>query len=475
MRQMRIYNSVFRGISESFLAGLFFLLLGLFSLLQPISAHGEVSVVMKDIRVGLNVQAAVQNFSVQGEYRVLDVVTGSELAVARPGEQWQAKCAGGVIELYRDGETVAVSDNPVAIEEMARNIYALSGGDILTDINPAEKIAVLGAGGRKTFLASDMNKYQVLTWERQSRLKGTAEQNMLLLTSGGISHKYRGSLEFRVHREGMTVINQLPLEQYLYGVVACEMPSGWPDEALKAQAISARSYAMAQINAGTYSGYGFDVLSNQQSQVYNGIDAENPRICALVDGTRGQVLISRGSVITAFFHSSSGGYTENSEDVWQNHLEYIKAKPDPADMNDTHYNWKKSMDHNQLVTQLNLKGYDISQVCDIEELERTSTGARVKKIAIDARDAAGRAVIIEISNADAVRSAFGLDSSLFVMEKEKDQQGFISNVEFIGSGWGHGVGMSQYGALGMAKEGYNYQDILKYYYNGVKIEKLYDI
>jgi stage II sporulation protein D len=475
MQKIHINKLLFNIISKLFLSGLFFLLLGFFALFQPSSARGEVSIVMKDIRVGLNMQAAYQYFSVQGDYRVLDVVTGSELAVARPGEQWQAKCSGGAIELVRDGETVAVSDNPVAIEEMTRNIYALSVGDVLTDLTPEGEIVVIGAGGQKASLDSGMNKYQVLTREGQSRLQGNAEQNLLVLTSGGVSRKYRGSLEFRANRDAMTVINQLPLEQYLYGVIPGEMPSGWPEEAIKAQAVSARSYAMAQTTAGSYAGYGFDVQSNQQSQVYQGMDAENPRVSALVDGTRGQVLTCRGTVITAIFHSSSGGCTEDSEDVWQNPLEYIKAKPDPADMNDAHYNWKKSMDHNQLVEQLNQKGYGISQVCDIEELERTSTGARVKKMAVDARDADGRPVTIEICNADAVRSALGLDSSLFVMEKEIDQQGFISNVEFKGSGWGHGLGMSQYGALGMAKEGYNYQEILKYYYNDVKIEKLYDI
>jgi stage II sporulation protein D len=96
-------------------------------------------------------------------------------------------------------------------------------------------------------------------------------------------------------------------------------------------------------------------------------------------------------------------------------------------------------------------------------------------MAVDALDTQGGPVKIEIFNADAIRSAFGLDSALFVMQKEKDQQGLISKVEFQGSGWGHGLGMSQYGALGMAKEGYNYQDILKYYYTDVQIERLYDI
>ncbi len=473
MQRRCIYKPAFRRTSPIFLAGLFFLLLGMLTLFQPLKAYGEVSVVMKDIRVGLAIQATVQDFSVTGEYRVLDVVTGSELAVARPGEKWQAKYAGGGIELLKDGESVAICDNPVVIQEMARNIYAVSAGDIFTDIIPAEDIAVIGAGGQKVSLDSDMNKYQVLSREGQYRLKGSTEQNLLVLSSGGVDHKYCGSLEFRVAPDGMTVINELPLEQYLYGVVPSEMPSGWPDEALKAQAVAARSYAMAQVNAGTYSGYGFDVLANQQSQVYQGVDAENAKVCALVDGTRGQVLTCRGTVITAFFHSSSGGYIEKSEDVWKKPVEYIKAKPDPFDMNDVHYNWKKTMDQNQLVGQLNQKGYNISSVCDIEETARTSTGARVKKMAVDALDTQGQPVKIEICNADAVRSAFGLDSSLFVMQKEKDQQGLISKVEFQGSGWGHGVGMSQYGALGMAKEGYNYQDILKYYYTDVEIKQLY--
>ncbi len=452
--------------------GLFFLFLGVALFWLPIKASADVSVVLKDIRVGLAMKSLIQDFSVAGEYRVLDAVTGSEIAVAKPGERWQARFDGGQIELVRDGESMGRFDDPVALKEFARNIFTISGDGLLTGISPG-RLTVVTSGGEKERLGSDLTKYQVLTSDGQSPLKGTTEQNLLVLYNGVNSQRFRGDLEFRAASDGMAVINQLPLEEYLYSVVPSEMPSYWPEEALKAQAVVARSYAMAQMSAGAYSAYGFDVLANQQSQVYRGCDEENQKAKAVVDETRGQALTCRGTVITAFFHSSSGGYIENSEDVWKDPLEYIKVKPDPADINEKYYNWEKSYDQAQLVAQLNQKGYKFGLISDIVEIARTSSGARVKKVAVTGLDSGGQPASVEICNADSVRSAFGLNSSLFEMEVEKAGQDSLSRIVFRGSGWGHGLGMSQYGALGMAREGYNYQDILKYYYTDVDIDQLY--
>ncbi|WP_165792207.1 SpoIID/LytB domain-containing protein [Desulfocucumis palustris] len=446
--------------------------LGVALFLLPFKAGADVSVVVKDIRVGLALKTLVQDFSVTGEYRVLDAVTGSEVAVARAGERWQARFDGGRIELLRDGESLGRFDNPVVLKESARSILAISAGGSLTGIGPGRP-AVEAAGGETGRLDSDLSGYRVLTGDGQSALRGTTGQNLLALSNGGASRKYRGDLEFRAFSDGMAVINQLPLEEYLYGVVPGEMPSSWPEEALKAQAVTARSYAMAQMTAGAYSSYGFDVLAGQQSQVYQGYDAENQKVKDVVDQTRGRVLTCRGIVITAFFHSCSGGYIENSEDVWQNPLEYIKVKPDPADINDKYYHWEKAYDQTQLVDQLRQKGYSFSSISDVVEIARTSSGARVKKVAVTGLDAGGLPARVEICNADSVRSAFGLNSSLFEMEVEKDEQDSLSRIVFCGSGLGHGLGMSQYGALGMAGEGYNYQDILKYYYTDVDIDLLY--
>jgi len=235
-------------------------------------------------------------------------------------------------------------------------------------------------------------------------------------------------------------------------------------------------------NLDTYRDQGFDLLATQMSQVYGGYDAEHPNSTRAVNETRGQVVLCNGKPISAFFHSSSGGYIEDSKDVWSESLNYIKAKSDPYDKNENHYNWSVSYNKEQLVSQLtSIKGFYnkageaeriFTRVDDIEILEKTSTGARIKKIKITGLDTGMKPLRVEISNADVVRRVLGLKSSLVVMKKESTPDDKLNSVTFTGSGNGHGLGMSQYGALGMASKGYNYQDILKYYYSNSEIGQI---
>lgn len=449
------------------------LLVGLSALsLLPRQAGGGVAVVVENVRVGLARQVPVQEFSTAGGYRVVEAVTGTELAVLTPGEKWQAVFADGKIELFKNGSSVGTYNHPLSVREVKQNVAILSGQGAIVNVASGEGITARGAGGRVETLHPDLGKYEVLSSGGQTTLKAVSGQNLVLLANGGTVNRYRGNIELRPYADGITVINELPLEQYLYGVVPVEMPAHWPEEALKAQVVAARNYALAQIAAGTYNSYGFDLMANQQSQVYRGYDAENQLVSRLVDSTRGQVMTCRDKIINAFFHSSSGGYTENSEDVWRDSLDYIRGKPDLADHNDKHYNWVVAYDQFQLLNQLSQKGYKYGKIMDIQEVARTKSGARVQKIVVTGLDPDGQPLKTEIYNADNVRIALGLKSSLFIMSKEEDPQNGLVRVTFTGSGWGHGLGMSQYGALGMAKQGYNYQEILKYYYNGVIIQPL---
>ena len=124
------------------------------------------------------------------------------------------------------------------------------------------------------------------------------------------------------------------------------------------------------------------MVNDQLSQVYRGYDAETQATNEAVEVTRGMVMTSRGSLITAFFHACSGGYTENSEDVWLEQLPYIKGKADPYDKNDKHYDWQVDYTVEQLVAKLQGSGYNLAVLEDIEELARTSSGARIKSIAV---------------------------------------------------------------------------------------------
>ena len=121
-------------------------------------------------------------------------------------------------------------------------------------------------------------------------------------------------------------------------MVPAEIPPSWPKEALKAQAVAARNCALQQVEVSRGSKY--NLLDDQLSQVYRGYDAETPATNEAVEETRGMVMTSQGRLITAFFHACSGGFTENSEDVWLEQLPYIKGKADPYDKNDKHYDWQ---------------------------------------------------------------------------------------------------------------------------------------
>ncbi|MFZ5646818.1 MAG: SpoIID/LytB domain-containing protein [Bacillota bacterium] len=462
-------KGIFRVVSAVFMA--------LLATLLPYSAEGAVSVTPKTIRVGLAQDVQTQDFHVRGKYRLIDRQTGEVLSEVLPGERWQVRFVGGKLQLYKNGQMKMTTDGSLGLDQVNRLVAVLSGDGTLKNVSSAEAVSAAGAGGAVSSLRFDAGSVNVVTSSGKYSLRGGQDLNLVGLVFGDRVQNYRGEVEFRPQFKGITVVNELPLEEYLYGVLPREMPAFWPVEALRAQAVSARSYAVAQL--GTYRNYGFDLLASQMSQMYGGYDAEHSNTTRAVNETRDQVLLCKGKPISAFFHSSSGGYIEDSRDVWAEPLEYIKGKADPYDRNDAHYNWSVSYSMEQLVRQLtDRKGYYnspkepekvFSSIDDIEIVEKTSTGARIKKIRITGLGTDKKPFKVEISNADAVRAALGLKSALFSMKKETGPDKKISKVTFTGSGYGHGLGLSQYGAYGMAGKGYNYQDILKYYYSNSEI------
>ena len=450
------------------------------------SGIGGATVAPGTIRIGLAQQAAQVEFSAAGDYELYDVANQKIIAALKPGECWRAKAEQGRITLSGGGSGFSQSfAGPVQVREKPVRVAVLAGNETLRNLSPGEETVVLGAEGRTAAAGRTAavegtpaaGENYVLSAQGLAPLFPARGPGLITLSNGEGNRRYRGSLELRAaaeSAEGLTVINELPLEEYLYGVVPAEMPASWPAEALKAQAVTARSYALAQL--GGYGKYGFDLLATQSSQVYKGYDWENPATTKAVQETRGVVLTYRGRPINAFFHSSSGGYTENSEDVWKYRLDYIRARPDPEDRNDKYYEWRVSYSQEQLIEQLKNKGYEFKEIFDLTERERTSTGKRVKRLAVQGLDPEGKPVTMEIppenSSADQVRLALGLKSAFFTMQKKYEQQK-LTAVTFTGNGWGHGLGMSQYGALGLARKGYSYQDILRYYYSGVTVAANY--
>lgn len=264
------------------------------------------------------------------------------------------------------------------------------------------------------------------------------------------SNYYRGYLE--ILPSGW-LVNVLNMEEYLLSVVPSEMPASYPLEALKAQAVASRTYAL--VNRGKHGE--FDLCSTTHCQVYKGMRVENERSTRAVMETLGEVITYNSQPIKAFFHSSSGGYTEDCKYVWGEDLPYLKSVKDADELiNDT---WSRVLSINELTNKLNSIGISLSGNFSIE-LEKTNSG---RAYAIYFKSDQG----IYYLKGTTFRSLFNLPSTLFDMELGSDYL-FLS-----GRGNGHGVGLSQKGAKFLAEKGYNYREILKYYYQGVEVVKWY--
>ena len=367
---------------------------------------------------------------------------------------------------------------------------------------------------------------------------------------------YRGNVEIRSFSDSdMTVINHLSMQEYLYGVVPGEIGHAAPLEAFKAQAIIARTYAAN--NYGKRAGWGFDLYPTTSDQYYNGYSEEEELAIVAVDETYGQVAIYDGELISANYYSTSGGYTENSENVWVSEVPYLRAVPDYYEPELKGYTtWEVTYTADEIRKMLADKAYDIhvGDILDLEVTERTEAG-RVLELKIIGTK--GEATLTK----SAVRTCFGLKSQWYTInddapevletddiilpgennsrdetgdestndewwmndgsEDDEVEEEYIvitpnysndidkvtvkdkpeemkpllkkivesilnkpevetkdikyeaakSNSTFVfrGRGFGHGVGMSQNGAKGMANAGFTYEEIITWYFTGVEI------
>ena len=269
--------------------------------------------------------------------------------------------------------------------------------------------------------------------------------------------RFSGKLNLFVLDTEILVVNVLKIEKYLSSVVGSEMPTKWPIEALKAQAIASRTYALKQKGNNL-----FDIDSTQKNQVYNGLESRTYKTIRAVKSTRSLVLTYKNKLINALFHSSSGGMTENSQDVWKNKYPYLSSVKD-FDKNNPKFRWQKKFSSNEL-TNLFPK---IGGLRDIEILDITSTGRvkNVKLIGANGSDQMSGVVL---------RKRLGLNSNFvrFKFFEEKLNNKFPTKQGLIvfGQGSGHGVGMSQWGAKYMASRGQKAERILKHFYRGVQIK-----
>lgn len=273
---------------------------------------------------------------------------------------------------------------------------------------------------------------------------------------------YRGFIEIRRTPSGrLTAINELEIEEYLYGVLKLEVSPQWPPEALKAQAVASRTIAFYSL--GRYAREGFDVRPTTETQVYGGLSAEDARTNAAVDATRGEIMTFADRPIFAAFHSDSGGHTESSEYVWGGRYFYLKGVNDPYSSGAASQQWAIRVDLPVIEERLRGIGKPLGGVTGIEVIE-TSPSGRVQSVRI-----ISEAGMLTLKGTE-LRSLLGgeqLKSTLFSVRVAPDTQ---PAVVFTGRGSGHGVGMSQWGARGLAQLGRTYQEILRYYYSGISFE-----
>lgn len=333
-------------------------------------------------------------------------------------------------------------------------------------------------------------------------------------------NNYRDYITFIEANNRISLINHIYIENYLYGVVPKEMPASWPKEALKAQALVARSFALASMNK--HAKEGFSLCDTTHCQVYKAFDNEHPNTNAAVDETKGEYVYYKGKVATTPYHSSSGGYTEDSSIAWGGgNTPYLISVQDIYSEAASSNNWSLKLSPIEIKNKL--AGVNIGEILDIHILDKTESNriANLKIIGTNGehiikasvlRDLLGNTSMkstmfeIEKIGETEIKKVFVIDGSLqypveinlsnsHILDESSNTNVNRNNINriqsgnnitsidgtlssqpttivFSGKGYGHGVGMSQVGAMEMAKLGYNYEDIINHYYTGVDIIKI---
>lgn len=343
-------------------------------------------------------------------------------------------------------------------------------------------------------------------------------------SSGGILYfegtPYRDGIMLLAKSDGtMTVINYLTLEHYVYGVLNSELGYTNPIEALKAQAVAARSFG--ELNVGKHSADGFDLCPTTHCQVYKGFSGEYPSIIEAVDGTRREMIRYSGEPVMAFYFKNSGGYTRNNEDVWSGSQPYLRSVKDEYSPS---YPWSTSLSFDTIRTKLEAAGYQPGTVQSVSitgrddngvvsELKIQGSGATVYLRKDNIRIVLGatlvKSTMFELADCTTTGSSgwkissgisavtpkddvYVINGSGSVKKMDHDEvygsNGYTTvklngggsgttvqtvtggTAVFSGFGYGHGVGMPQDSAVEMAKQGFTYDEILKYYYTDIVIE-----
>lgn len=397
-------------------------------------------------------------------------------------------------------------------EDKLNSIFYIEHTEIKAVLNEIEDISLLDTEGNLLF---------TIPKEGNLLLKSNESEDSAIKVE---KDRYRDYLSFKVKNGEIILINHIEMEHYLYGLVPKEMPYNFPLEALKAQAVAARTYA--NYNMDKHKSEGFNLCDTTHCQVYHGYDWENHSTNLAVDETKGLLAYYDGSPINAQYHSTSSGFTEDSMNVWGGDLPYLKSVRDEFSQDSPFSSWSVKIDIFDLNNRLISHGINLGQLEKVEVLESSDNGNvnEIKLVGTNGEKNISGTQFRNIVGATTLKSTWfnivsgtletaeNQDETVYIMdgnsrlvsknfsqltvldgmekksvsrsgvsraiskdrievliEKESIQASYTSEIIIEGNGYGHGVGMSQYGAKKMAELGYTFEDILKYYYRGIDI------
>jgi len=284
-----------------------------------------------------------------------------------------------------------------------------------------------------------------------------SDKNILYVDNIG----YRGKIELHNVSGEIYVVNVLNIEEYLYSVVPSEMPSSWNMEALKSQAVASRTYSCYFLlkNKGKAI---YDLDSTTNFQVYKGISAETASSTKAVNSTCGIVMTYNDEPIISYFHSTSGGKTSDDKDVWPaSNFSYLKSVECSYGKDSPHNEWEYTISLDEIALALNKK----YKMDSISKISFKRNNDRIIEVTVQHNNGTTTLTGNEFR---LLLNPQKLKSTYFTIRQDKNQ--FLLN----GKGWGHGVGMCQWGAKGRGENGFKYEEILKHYYKDIKFTKIDD-
>ena len=342
-----------------------------------------------------------------------------------------------------DVAVVSVSNGGYDVYADGQKIYDLLDSDAIT----------ITAKGDKINIKSTLKKLGTFSSLKLIKKQWGSVFKVMSISPRAESRTYDDNLFVSTLWGRLKMVNNVYLEHYVAGVVESEAGPNQTYEYYKVQAIICRTYALRNLNR--YSKEGFDLCDRVNSQVYKSKSTKNKEIIRAVNDTKGVVIVDSDiKLITAVFHSNSGGQTVNSEDVWTQGLHYLRSKPDSFSLGQPHAEWTHFMPVSDWLSYLQKSyKYNIQDSSKIKAVLNYDPEVRPTHIGLNGNEIALKQV----------RNDLKLKSTYFSLQ-EKD--GYVI---FKGKGFGHGVGLSQEGAMNMSRLGYSYKDILHYYYDDVHL------